>query len=336
MTWDGEHYLYLSANGYKAGAMSDAFYPLWPAVIWAGARLMFGHALIAALLLANIFSLIAWLLFHRFVSELHGAECANCALLLLLAYPAALFFQFPYSESLFLLLIVLFFIGIFHEKFWLVTLTGFLLPLTRAIGVFCLLPLGWYLLERSMRMKKLNVNSFSSAFSMFSILKDRVWLVCAAPLLGYASYFGIMYAFTGDPLSGFQAQRDYLNQPSISNILNLPGFIGAFLNIAWHHGMTDSPIDRAFFIVFLICLPFLWRLNRTYFFYALGSGLIPAMSNWFFSYTRLLVVCFPLFIVLGEKLSARRNRLVLAYVVLALGIVQILLLIKHVNVRWAG
>lgn len=336
MTWDGEHYLYLSANGYKADSMSDAFYPLWPALIGAGAKLTSGHALIVALFLSNLFSFVAWLLLYQLVARIHGKECAHCALLLLIAYPGSLFFQFPYSESLFLLLIVLFFMGIFREKFRLVALTGFLLPLTRAVGVFSLLPLGWYLFEKAVENRKSNASSFSMVAFISSTLKNGVWLACAAPLLGYASYFIIMNAFTGNPMSGFEAQRDYLNQPSVMNILNLPGFASAFFNVGWHHGMADSPIDRAFFVVFLICLPLIWRLNKLYFFYALGSGLIPAMSNWFFSYTRLLVLCFPLFIVLGKKLSERKNRLLLKYVVTVLGIIQIMFVIKHVNFRWAG
>lgn len=334
MTWDGEHYLYLSANGYKAGSMSNAFYPLWPALIYAATKLMFGHSLIAALVMSNLLSFVACLLLHWLVSETYGRECADRTLLLLLAFPGALFFQFPYSESLFLLLIVLFFIGILRQNSWLVALMGFLLPMTGVMGVFCLFPLGWYLWERAIRRQKLNSCPFRMAHPPISLSKAKALSLCAAPIFGFATYFAVMYVFTGDPLSGFEAQR--INQPSLTNVLNLPMFITVFFNIGLHHGMWDSPIDRAFFILFLACLPAIWRLNKMYFLYALCVGLFPAMSNWFFSYTRLLVVCFPLFIVLSKKLSGLKNRLALTCVFLAFGIVQVLFIIRHINFEWAG
>lgn len=332
-TWDGEHYLFLSQHGYQSGSLSAAFYPLWPGLIHFAGRLTGGHSLVAALILANILSLVALLLFHRFVAVNHGANTANFALALLVAYPGSLFFQFPYSESLFLLLIVLFFIGLSRENYWLVAVAGFLLPLTRATGIFCLLPLMWIIWEKA---KNSNVDLFSLQVIFRRVITQRAFFVCLAPLLGYMSYFGIMYAFTGNPFEGFDAQKNYINQPSIMNILNVFSFIGAFLNIGWEHGMTNSPVDRVFFVVFVLYLPFLWRLNKPYFFYALGSGLIPAMSNYFFSYTRLLVLCFPLFIILGEKLGRRENRLYFAYVMAILAAVQITFLIRHINFNWAG
>src|SRR5439155_9936318 len=79
MTWDGEHYLYLSQNGYHAGSPSAAFFPLWPALIWLNAKLLAGQTLIAALVLSNIFSLFAWLLFHQLVAVEYGDELADCA-----------------------------------------------------------------------------------------------------------------------------------------------------------------------------------------------------------------------------------------------------------------
>jgi hypothetical protein len=291
-----------------------------------------GHSLVAALILANAFSLVAWLLFHYLVSATNGESTANLALAFLLAYPGALFYQFPYSESLFLLLITLFFIGLFRENYWLVASTGFLLPLTRATGIFCLLPLAWHLWEKV----KIQTTGASVHERFAALLKQPNAPVCAAPLLGYASYFGVMRAFTGNPFEGFEAQRHFLNQPSISNILDLPGFLAAFFHVGWRHGMADSPIDRGMFVLFVACLPFLWRWNKLYFWYALASGVIPAMSNRFFSYTRLLTLCFPLFIVLGEKLKPPKNRPCFWYAMAVLGGIQIGFIIRHVNSRWAG
>jgi hypothetical protein len=334
-TWDGEHYLELSEHGHRAGSLSAAFYPLWPGLMHVATRAAGGASLIAALLLANLFSLAAWVLFHHLVSRAHGEETADCALALLIAYPGSLFYQFPYSESLFLLLVVLFFIGLFRTNYWVVASTGFLLPLTRATGIFCLLPLAWHVWEDAIqRSARTGRTRIREAFA--ASMRPGTLLACICPLAGYATYFALMWAMTGNAFEGFDAQRHYVNRPSIANILNVSGSVRAFFHVGWEHGFTDSPIDRAFFVAFLFCLPLMWRLDKRYFLYAIGSGLVPALSNWFFSFTRLLTLCFPIFIVSGEKLAGAKNRLYFWSVVAMLATLQTVLLVRHVNFRWAG
>lgn len=123
-----------------------------------------------------------------------------------------------------------------------------------------------------------------------------------ASLSGILAYFVFMYSTSGNIFEGFDAQKHFENHPSVSNILDLPRFLQSAGNIGQLHGMVDSLLDRCFFVLFLILLPAIWRMNMTYFCYALLSGLVPAMSNQFLSYTRFLVLCFPVFIAMAEKL----------------------------------
>ena len=94
-TWDTAHYLALSEDGYAAGSHSCAFYPLWPAVIHLGAFLTGGRPLLAAMVLTNALSLAAFWLFYRLVERRYGAAAARDALVLMLAFPGALFSLFP-------------------------------------------------------------------------------------------------------------------------------------------------------------------------------------------------------------------------------------------------
>ncbi len=146
-TWDAAHYLYLSEVGYSAGVPSCAFYPLWPLLIRGLAPCVGGNHLVSGLVLANLFSLAGWWLFYLLVERRFGAKAAALALALLLLFPGALFFQFIYSESLFFLLLMLLWFGLEGNRRVLVLCCGFLLPLTRAIGVFCLLPIAWHFLR---------------------------------------------------------------------------------------------------------------------------------------------------------------------------------------------
>ncbi len=111
-TWDVAHYLCLSQSGYQVDSPSCAFYPLWPAAIRAGTVLTGGRPVLAAMLLCNACSLLGFWMFYRLVARHCGAEISRDALILMLAFPGALFFSFPYSESLFFVLVMLFFWGL--------------------------------------------------------------------------------------------------------------------------------------------------------------------------------------------------------------------------------
>jgi hypothetical protein len=84
-------------------------------------------------------------LFYRLVERHVGRAVGRDALILMLAFPGALFFSFPYTESLYLLLVVVFFWALELERWVWVALAACLLPLARPVGIFIALPLAWYL-----------------------------------------------------------------------------------------------------------------------------------------------------------------------------------------------
>jgi hypothetical protein len=148
-TYDAAYYLYLGEAGYARGVRACAFYPLWPLLMRWASPLAGGNHLIAGLVLANLFSLAAWVLFHQRVRRRWGSRVAGWSLAFLVAYPGALFFQFPYTESLFLLLVMVLWWGLEERRWGLVWVAGLLLPMTRAIGVFAVLPIAWYAARES-------------------------------------------------------------------------------------------------------------------------------------------------------------------------------------------
>ena len=170
-----------------------------------------------------------------------------------------------------------------------------------------------------------------------SPLQQRApWLLLPWPLLGYVAYFSVIYAWTGNALEGFEAQRTYPYSPSIKNMFNVAGFTNAFLNIRTLDEMMDSALDRGFFLLFLGLLPAIWKLNKTWFWYTLPTGLVPAMTSYFMSYRRYTMVLFPLFIVLAQLLAKTGQRWIFWYCVLLLAAMQAWAVIQFVNIRWAG
>jgi len=313
--WDAAHYLILSQTGYQAGSHSCAFYPLWPGLIHAASILTFGRPLLAALLLANALSLLAFWLFYHLVKNHFGEMVGKNSLILLLAFPSAFFFSFPYTESLYLVMVLACFLELERGHYALPALTAFLMPLTKAIGVFMVFPIIWHLYEQKKACK--------------------YWLLLLAPLLGYAAYFGVMYAQTGNAFEGFAAQKEYPNSPSIKNMFNVPGIFAAAVNIQSVDGMMDSALDRGFFLLFLALLPLVYKLNKTWFFYTLPAGLVPALTSWFMSYRRYIMVCFPIFIVLAQLLQKTNPKVFWYYVILLAGL-QVWAIIQFTNFNWAG
>jgi hypothetical protein len=135
-TWDAAHYLYLSEVGYGKGAPSCAFYPLWPLLVRGVAPLVGGSHVLAGLVLANAFSLAAWEFFYCLVTRRWGESAAKGAVVFLVAFPGALFFQFNYTESLFLLLVMVLWLGLEQRRYTLACAAALLLTITRAVGLF--------------------------------------------------------------------------------------------------------------------------------------------------------------------------------------------------------
>ena len=318
-TWDAAHYLRLASEGYQSGTDSCAFYPLWPLLIWLGAfvtRDLFW----SGILLANVVSFAAFWQFFKLVQERFGLRTGQYSLLVMLVFPGAIFFNFIYSESLFFLLVVLFFRFLHQNNYVGLAIASFLLPLTKAIGIFVVVPLFWHLLSQRRPAK------------------EFLWI--AAPMLGYFTYFDIMYAFTGNPFEGFDAQKFYPTRPSTERLIDLGGRLRVLCNINHFQGGTDAFVDRANFLVVALSLPLVWRLDKTYFGFAVFAGLIPAFSNSFWSYSRLMMVCFPVFIALADgyernKQNAGTRIVFWFYLTVALG-VQVYFLVLYLNFRWAS
>lgn len=359
--WDSARYLYLVEYGYASGVSSCAFYPLWPLTIRWATKTAGGKYLITGLILANLLSLSAWTIFQRLTALRWDKEVAQWAVVLLVTFPGSLFYQFLYSESLFLLLIIGLWFSLERRIYILAAFTAFLLPLTRAIGVFSLLPIGWYALreappawliqagERFVWLKWITPEPASIETATGS---DRIpapphdcmprkapfsypWLLLSAPILGWVTYLILMWHWTGNPFEGFEAQKHW-GAHSISNLWNVPKFIiGLFSPTQWHE-FTGSLLDRCVFVLLLYCLPLIWKLDKSLFVWTWMLGIIPAMSGTFTSFTRYASCVFPMFIALAVFVN-RPGRQWLRWGLLAVfAVLHVILVWRFVNFRWAG
>lgn len=317
-TWDATHYLFISEHGYVRGHPTLAFYALWPLLIRAAAWLLAGHTLAAALLMSNLCSAVAlWLLYRLVQAHTRSSPAASVSLLLL--YPGALFLAFPYSESLYLLLSVLMFERLFRSDARGAGLSAFLLTLTRPLGMFAMLPLGYELWRPSSDGKR--------------SLRRATWLLLPVPL-ALAAHFVIMYAATGDALAGVKAQRYFISEASLLRLLQPLRFVQVYLDVRSLHGFLNSFLDRLWFTLAALLMPIVYRISRPMFWYTLGAGLFSAVTVDFMSFTRYLCVLFPVFVAAGQVLAP--SRLAFGLVMGLFTCMQLWLTFLHVHAFWVG
>lgn len=325
-TWDTQHYLLLSQRGYGVNPMSNAFYPLYPLLIRVFTPVFFGHGLIAAWFIANLFSLLVPVYLYKLCCLFWTKEQAFKSSVLLLAFPSAFFMTSAYTEALYLSVCLMAFYYLFKEHVLKACVLCFLFPLVRAQALLFLLPIGVLFLQAAFSKVEVPGGNLRHAC--------RVFLPPAfAILLGILAYFSFCRWQIGGFFDGMKAQQLYIAQNSVGNILALnqwftKNFIDITLNL---HSYTTSMIDRA---AFLLCAPILVGIYRTQhkalFVYAAITLLVPAFAGTFMSYTRFLLAVFPLFIYIGTRFKRAE------WVAIPMFVLQVLFYLLHTGGYWVA
>jgi hypothetical protein len=313
-TWDAQQFLFVSENGYVQKG-SRGIFPLWPAVIHVADSVL-GDPLAASLIAANLLSMAALILFHRLAALQAGIASADAALLLMLAFPSAFFLSLPYSESLFLLLVVGLFLALRAENGLGIWTLAALLPLARAVGVVCVCPI---IVHECLKRRPL-----------------RAALLATGTMAGILVYFLIFRFMTGDAFANLHTTFSS-TRASASNLVHPVQFVRVFFfqNIELH-GISNSAVDRAVLILVLASLWPMARRDPVGAVYCFPGAIVPAMSLSMMSFTRYALVLFPVFIVGGGLLSPPRQKWWL-YLVAATSLsLQILMLIRHAHWDWAA
>jgi hypothetical protein len=276
------------------------------------------NALLSGLILANALGILALAFLHQFVAARWGVLTADRTVILLLAFPGALFLAFPYTEPLFLLLTVLSVLALSRNNYAGAGIAAFLATLTRPTGVLCTLPM----LADVLRKRNFRALTF-----------------CFLPVLGFACYFGVIKLLTGSATAGFAAQAEFITGHSMSRLLDPLSFLQDFFDPPRGlklHGPLNSIIDRIWLFWFVAGLAPIYKQDRTLFVYTLSMGLVPALTGHMMSYTRFVMMAFPMFLVPAQwSRSGGRN---LGFILLAAALfaLQMYLLVRHMNFYWAG
>ncbi|MGB2875871.1 MAG: mannosyltransferase family protein [Gaiellaceae bacterium] len=304
--WDSVWFLRIAEHGYDtASGAASAFYPLYPGAVALLGRALFGHYVLAGILVSLAAAFGSFLLLHRLAEERLGAEGARRAVLYLAVFPFALFLQAVYSESLYLLLTLAAFALAERRRFAAAGGVAGLALLTRPAGV-ALLPalalLGWRERRRLRALASLAV----------------------APLI-FAAYPLYLWLAEGDPWAFVHAQRIWSRHLSPAGPLGgiwdglRAGWAGveqlasgSHTHVYWTAVRNTDPIRAATlnlenlaFLVLLIALSVVaWRrFGAPYGLFAAVSLAIPLSvpsERWpLLSIPRFGLTIFPIFLALA-------------------------------------
>ena len=302
--WDAQWYAGLAAHGYEWQRSFNpqqnlAFFPLYPLLI-RGLGVATGafrpgvpaDRQIARLTWCGLFLSLAaffwaaWY-FARLAREMMDGPRARAALLLLCAYPFALFFSAAYTESMFLLSAL----GTwFHFRRgdtlpaigW-----GLLAGLTRPNGCFLSIPLG---------LLALGVRDATGAPAPAAGFPVRRLMVAAMPGLGMLLFTTYVYQLTGIWFAWSKTHAAWgrvVGSEAPMSIVS--GFgPGGLLGFA-----VDHPYDllNATGLLFaLVLVRAVWRFSPAWAAFVLVNVLVPLSAGGLLSMGRLTSTLFPLFL----------------------------------------
>ena len=259
--------------------------------------------LLRALWAGVVISLAAffWALYYvtRLAADLIGPERAAGASMLLAAYPFALFYNAPYTESLFLLGAV----GAcdhFRRREWFAaSLWGLLLGLTRPNGCFVSLPLAILGFEQLYRAR---------ASAPVKVKAVAVRLVTAAmPLIGMLLFTAYLYELTGVWFAWARSHEAWGR--TYQGIGPLLGLFGQLRDQPFLQIIANNPSNtvNALGVLFGLGLiyPVFRRLGPAWGIFVVVNLVPPLFAGGFLSMGRLSATLFPLFLALSALVAPR-------------------------------
>lgn len=314
--WDTISYLGIAILGYRPDA-SIAFMPLYPVLIRFSAPFFGWNHLLAALVLSTLFCILALVLLYELLTEMYPRGVARDAVIMFLTFPTAFFLLAGYTESLFIALVLAFWIFARRRRWLWAGLFAALATLTRLQGVILSALALWMifvsLVEQPVsgltdQFRGIFETLRSSPEKLIRTVPPAAWLAVMLPAAVAAGYQLWLSAAGFGTIAG--ALRTYWRLETVSPWTGFLLFLQRITTARFHY---MDWIDLILFVVILIAgLIGLRLLDPAFSLYIwltiavlLTRGTPPHLLA---SYSRYFLALFPLFI-LPARLPGRYQRL---------------------------
>lgn len=290
--WDAEAYSIIAQQGYQFngsyidGGFFIAFFPLLPILI-SGAMSVFEiSAATAGLSISFVFGLVSAVLLYKVLEKWRGRDVAQIGVTLFSFYPTTVFMSAPYTESLFLCLVLGLILSLDAEKYKTATALLALSFVTRVTGSV----LGIYYLVRMWKQK---------------VPKLKLLLFSFLSSLPFIAFLFLQYKKFGTPFAFLIAQREYWKHEFV---LPWQGFFEFISDVFL--STIDRPMLYQDFVLFsLVILTFFlsWkRIPRHIWFFGIGIVTLTLLHDGVRGMGRYLMLVLPIYYYWAEVLAAKK------------------------------
>ena len=330
LRWDTGWYMQIALEGYRyepnsVGQQNIAFFPGYPLAVRAAANLLgsqriFGERelppgmameqlqqrFLAAGLIVSLVAFgwgLMWL--YRLARQHLDDSAARSALLLMSAYPFAVYFSAAYTEALMLLALAASFYLVGQQRWGPAAAFALLGGITRPNGFLLAGPLGVIVLKQL--LEKRNAGAPQGELTRHAVIGLTV---AALPAFGVGLYSLYIYSLTGDLLAWREAHtawgRSYTGFPTLFTPVTLITEQGLV------EYTTSQPIEALNAVAAIGAVVMIWpittRLGLEYGLLMLLNIAPPMFFGGFLSMGRVTSLLFPMFFLTASVLSERQRQ----------------------------
>lgn len=284
--WDARPFLYLAQYGYQHFGDERnflAYFPLYPLLVSVFKRIFVTY-MTSAIFVSSVCSIIAGYFIQKLASFDYDQKHVKKSLWFMMFFPTAYFMVVPYTESLFICLVLGSMVFAREKKWFLASLLAMFSTATRIQGLVMIPTL---LIEFWEQRKEIN-------------LKKILYLAIVP--LGFISYLGINYYISGNPLEFLKIQKEHYYH---NNILPTTHIWNLLKNV-WFDDRSDIKTmiheSRLIFIILTTGLLgfYIKKIRISYSFYSWSQIIILLTDSWLMSFPRYSLALFPLFFILAD------------------------------------
>jgi len=301
--WDGGFFNGIAATGYSEPGsgphlvlVRTAFFPLLPALIRLLSNILKDNIVLAQYLVANL-SYLTWIiLFYYFLKNFIYQKKPKIALnacILAIVFPYSLFFMAGYSESLFMVWVMLFFIMLYRKKYLLAALFIAFASITRFAGLGLLLLLLVDIIISNKKILSKLIYSFSSAIISLSLVS--IYSIYLQVVFGKWNWF-------------FIAEESWGRKFAFNFLAKYYQLIKNNLILTDHYSILFANDLFNLFFLLLALVVGTYCLVRYQKFLYFGLFILLMLAPAIFgglllSMARFTIVCFPVYFIIAELME---------------------------------
>ncbi|MBP9819976.1 hypothetical protein KBC79_04540 [Candidatus Woesebacteria bacterium] len=315
--WDTRHYLLLSTDGYtnvRDEGYLLVFFPLYPLLIRGLTQVTFLSPYAAGVLLSWIFFSLAGVFIYKLVRLDFDQKTARQTLKYLALFPMSFFFGMAYTESLFLLLLAMFFYFLRKRYLLWAAIVLYLAAITRLQGILLVIPAmvevywNWRThTNRSLWANKRSAIQTAIGFLLFGAM-------------GFGTYLLLNKVVAGNWIEFLHIQKENWHTSFIffgSVVFNQLSLIGYEKNPALLFGTWLPQLLMFVLSIGMIGVGYFKKVRLSYLAHWTIHLLISFSASWLLSGVRFMLPIFFLYLVLA--LSAK-SKLVDAIITITLAL----------------